>query len=788
MDNTTTVGAPVEAALMPEMTEVPVPVDFSVVTNTILKFCKENREHALRQTREMYDRIARARKIYRCEEIGGAKSTSDYQEIGADIQLPEASNHIDTAKGTFYANLFQNNDVWKAEAQENESQDNVDATKAVVDAQLRAKGFTTELERCFHRFLTNPTAGMKACIEVVDEPDYQRLTVPVDQVIGFLSDQQGQGRSVTSVSEETFEDENGIPSVLYDSIGTVTRKYFYSKAVDMRNIAFGDVRRMDSKAQPSIHELHILNEDEIFYNQAFICTDELGPPDANGEKTALRLNDTTSGNGEINANFREYKIWENWSSLPIVRWMKQGVFTPEQWEAFCEFYNITDPNEANVPQKWCVIDCESVKAGVGRGAYGVILQIKPNYLHLTNEYPYDFASYIDGDTEIIGQSLLERIEPLTKSLNAMHNMFADNLRSMLYQAIGYKSEMDLDENTIRKLFKRNGLAKLEGNQDLSQMLIFMADHIPDVTRAALSGMGAYANLLGTAGIPDVVQGKGQSETATQDTINNFRGQQKVDSPFRRIVLNVIVPQITKIIGLVYRWFDKAQYITVAGESGAKLGKMPRMITPREITNKIKVIPLATFDFADRPVRAQQLLAALNIAASVVPPPVVIRLLGIALEYQGLDREVVDIVTNNFGVGTDPEDELMTMILNPQDHVAVRPDDNHQMALEAAFRYKSMYPRLELQPNFIDYVTKHTIFFQQQQAMTAAMPQGKPVQAPADGGPQSQEGATKQAAQLENPSDGGEAATGMTGQGGMGAVTGAPLPSRVLGTLAKGAQA
>jgi hypothetical protein len=307
----------------------------------------------------------------------------------------------------------------------------------------------------------------------------------------------------------------------------------------------------------------------------------------------------------------------------------------------------------------------------------------------------------------------------------------------------------------------------------------------------MAGIALLQNDIASFGTPPIMQGNGNADTATQDAINNSRGQQKLNNPFERMVYGVSVQVWEDLRDLIFLNYTESQYIQVAGEDGVAMART-KWVTPEQVSNRFKIVPNAAFDFADRNAKAQQLIAMLNImmGSGMVTPETAMKMAAGIYEYMGFTRQEINDWTNNQGTGTDPNEEIRVMLENPHQFITVRPDDPHQICVVLGMQAAQQFPQLGQQWNFMQYMQMHQLYMEMQAQAQAAEaqakggPKGPPKQVEEDT-PTTQEGTeARQPGQLNSAPDGGMSAMGMTGQGGMAAM-GGQYPNSIAGMIAGG---
>lgn len=757
--------------------EAPVEANTERVERWLTELVRGNLKTARQATQPIWEKIRRCDTYYR----GGAakaKTKAQLESVEAELRIPEAAMQTDLVTAIFAENSHQNNDYFRVAPIGNEKQARADVTRQVMQANLARRNWPREWSKLLFRFSRHPLAGMKICVEEEAETAVERVEVPNDP----MALEQALEAGLVPVSVGGIDPDAEDPeSFMFEKTSTRRRLNFYPRALDFRRMAIGNPNR-ECQRQPHIHEFHYMNDEEIRQMPGLVNLDKL-PTNGNArqlypQESGFHTQSHAENAIHLDQHNPYYEIVESWGRIPWKKGIDQGLFTTEELLAALDKYGVpphevfqpskdgSDGEEVN--QKWCVMHT---------GDAATILSITPNYLFVKSAYPHDWSSYHEIDEEGYSESFTERIGPTCEMQQQIGDLGLANMKMRCFSAVIRTAGSEVTTEDLKKLATKFGVVTLDNSLPIEQQLKFMSEVVPDVADNAMRWLTWARGINQTYGTPSVLQGNASSETATQDQMNNARGQQRLNDPFRRAVFDVLVPQMEKLRDLIFRNFNEPQWIEVAGEAGILMSES-KWVTPRDITNRFRILPMATFDFTSRDRKGQMLLNLVNIMSRMGDPQAVIGVIRKMLEQLGFDSHEVADLMGSAGQDTNPEQELKVILLNPNEEIKIRPDDNHMMCLQTAQAFAMAYPQIEAQDNFQKYVFFHTQFLQQQlmqQGMGGQPPQGgQAAGAPEEGGkrgpqpppdgPQDEEGTTKQAAQTGSPSDDTiNAAGGMTGR-------------------------
>ncbi len=753
--------------------------DCAKVERVVLPYLKRFETDALRQTAQFHQSVEADESDYR----GKGRNTGNVRDMGREVEVREAANQVNIVTALYHETFFQSSEGWRAQAINGELQSRADATKSIMDANHAEYDFSQQVMTFFHRFTKFDMAGMKVCLTydtVLENLEFDAPSQLAEILQGMFDE---QGHPLHPLGPTDLMPDGSYSTIRFETPDVKSKANISIRALEMRNIAVSDMKR-NAQSQPSIHEFHFLNEDELHDNGTFRDLDKLGRPNAPNRHHPATIGGMsyTTGINTTPANTPQWMITETHCRIPFTKWLAGGKFQMADLEAFAQKYGF-DVAEGYIPQIF--ISWHKGQEWLGK--------LNPTYSPDRKKHVYFFESFIPGDGELVGQGFLRQIKPMSEWLNQLYNMTFDNLRQRGSLAVLLNSLSPLDATDLERLrTDPSAVVQIEMNAsaDIARDVRFLCEIMPDITGPLTNAIVLAQNRTQVDGAPAIIQGTGQADTATQDMVNNQRGQQKLDGPLRRAVFNVIVPCLELERDLTLMHFDGPRLIGEIGEAGTELTQ-GRWVNRAQISNRFRIVPTASFDFMNRQAKAQQLLMGLNIIASIATPEILMKNYGLFLESVGFDRTVVNNLTGQAGANTNPDQEIQVMVFNPDEpmETRVRPDDDHFACLEAAQYALQKYPQLEQQYHFNEYRQRHLRYMviqEAQQAMAAQQQGGAEEQGePGDGrkGPPVQpnpnpamndQGQTRAIAQHNSPPDGGKSSAGMTGRASpaMAAATGA----------------
>ncbi|MCX7719481.1 MAG: hypothetical protein N2111_13910 [Candidatus Sumerlaeaceae bacterium] len=723
--------------------------DRKKVEAVVLRYVDELQEHAEQQYTSIWSRCESADALIKSNRMGlnDMRSAASFSQ---HVNVPESVNQALQVQSVFNESAFQNNELWQVGAINGESERRAKATKAVVDSELAKGKITQELQTAFLRYVTMPFAGLKACTETHMKTEYERIMVPGPEYEAALM----AGWEPIGEVPTTIDFNRQYPMTRR---GQKLEQRFPIRAINPRNFCKYDLQRRGEKAI-SCHEFWCMTKEEMerarFRNIESVAGDPTGDNSLNPRPSQVFMPDS---GGPI----KSWIVWETWTELPWETWLAEKKISPEDLDAFLEFHDIV-PGEVFIKQKWQVFHVKQ-KA---------ILKVCANPLANPEEYPYECESYFALDNEDVGLSFLEIVSDLNNLLAAFYNLLFDCVRRSLYKPSVLNRQSGVTREKMEALFKPNGVLEIDVNMPIEDAIKFVDS--ADITPSILNIISDVRALCRTFGVPEINLGLANAETATQDQISRQTGSQKTNMAFRRFIMHVLVPTIYKIIGLVYRNFSEERYIEVIGENGLVLAAR-QLVSPEDITNKISVQPVASFDLVSKNIRINQLISLENVFGRVLTPEQHNKILAKVLEYMNQPQAVIDEITLAGGSQTEVFEEIKVMRQDPNVEVKVRADDNHMLAIQAVMQEAQNNPSFLAQPNVREYVAQHLAFQQAivaQQILNSQL-QGGAQQQPLGGGrrpqsvipPMTEEGITRQQAQFASPQDQGlYTNAGITGTG------------------------
>jgi hypothetical protein len=523
------------------------PGDSRVVERLIAKEAHTRYTRSRRNCRELYDRVTSCENLYRGrrrDQVSRALSLQNSQKLDVEVELQEASNEVDMLIAIILDAIRQH-DLYKVTAINGESQFKADTTKAVLDAQCRAKRHLNELEKFISRYVKHPIAGLKTCIEYDQWEENERVSYPMTPM--GPEDQPPAGARFIALDQP---DPSGPPSGrLYDVKTPRSQWSYFFRAVETRSIAFSDMHR-PVHDQSSIHEDHYvtledLRNDKSLLNHDTFYGDSIPAPNGYNRFYNLDINETgTEGNpGENPDDHGIYCLTESWFQIPFRDYYDQGQCSVDDLLDFCEKHEI-ELDELTRPQKWCVKHMDDAE----------VYSVYPNYLPKKRQYPYEFESFIMGDSELVGQSFLERLADFDTFLQAMVNLLRKNMMMRLYMSVVSSKRTKFSKENMKELLQPFGFMKLDGTYEKIDDVLKFID-IPDLSVPAINAINWIIGRMQSIGLSAAQQGIASDDTATQTSINNANGQKKVASALGRAANNVIQPMLENMRDLTFLNFD-----------------------------------------------------------------------------------------------------------------------------------------------------------------------------------------------------------------------------------------
>lgn len=726
----------------------------------------ENTQYAKRHTDELWTQLSAEALSYKGR--GTVRNGKDASEkLDYKVEVNELANMVDDTASLIEEQLTSGK-LYEFLAEDTTQAPQVQTVEAVVDSHLRYKNFEKELHKLAHRFSKYKYAGLKTCrrTETKLVRKQEEIDTPTDDVLvmaGFDPSAEGvdaflEMQGVRLRGGGNFESERPL-TLLVESIDPEprTRDTFYIEAINPRKLAFSD-RNRTMERQFTVHEVFYMTRDELESEGSLRDIDKLGEPNATSTDglPGSSHGDKTKSGEKIHPNFLQYETWQSWQQPPVARWLNEGKFSDEEWVKFCSDYDL-DPNDLlQTPQLTCTWHTEDQ----------ALHKIFPNPKLEKTEFPIRIESYIPADDELIGGGFQERPSDFNDALHVVYNLWLDNLRKLLYQSYFVSARAEISKSDLDKVNKPKEWIRLKGNDDPAN-LIFPAP-VQDATNAAQAGIQTFKSEMQDLGVAAVLQGKGKAGTATQDAINNQRGQTAINSAVSRIVANVVIPSVADVAGMVVANFTQPQVVETLGEDGTTIKH--DVITPKQLTDKFRIVPVGSFSVADQQMKSQMIVSIANVFAPILMPQEMRALLELFLRYSRFSKSEIEKIMSLAGLDTDIKKEIRAMILSPDCDVEVRPEDQHAQAVAFAQAAAMMFPQLQAQENFQNYMMEHQAYLIQQQmqqqqmmAMSGKGPKGPPNQIPKEQ-PDDQQGMARRDAQFNSPVDTGvETSGGITGR-------------------------
>lgn len=801
-----------------EMAQHAALVDTSRVKKWLLQYVDGCRKQAEEVSKNHYwNRIDAENKAYGLHDtaldpqqagINAASLEQDYE-----VRTKDLADQVD-AMTALLLDLLSSGDIRRLVAKPGITRKQAELTQKVQDSLLNEKDWTGEKRLFVGRFVRNCFAGLKTCrsheisyiTEHVEVPVY--LEQPVLDFMGrpVINPQTGQPAVARipqftddallrkGYSPASLEDGSAIRSEMslkgltfvgiadmredgtYDNIlctrcRETTQDFVYIKAINARRLAIADPTR-SIQDQPSIHEYHYLTANEL-RKCGFANVDELkksGKPITNtGDQNPGGA--TTGPNAKGTLKQPVYEIVESWLDIPWEQAANDGEFSEEELRAFA-FEQGFPAEEFTYPTyKWQIWhNCDAVLLGAA-----------VTYKMEKDEHVYRGDSFIFGDGEFCGNSQLERISNVAANMLALLNMTVRGIKKNLYQSMLVSDRSQIQHDDMKDLHRPGGFKNVEGMIDFDNDVKIM--EVPDISNEGMGIVRYFEGKLSELGVPPILTGEGNADTATQDTINNRRGQTVVNEAFGRM-MKVFTDAYGDHLGVMVNSFTVSRYTDIVGEDGQTMTR--RWTMPKEITDKLDIVPLIKFDDADKQRATQFLLGMTNIMAPVMGPKVIMAISTLAMEKFGLSSEDIEKIRGSEGDITNVHQEIQAMLQDPDYKVEIRMEDPHrvciiqaQMAMQQnTQRYQEAGLPVPPMDNLKEYIQMHVGLLQQQQLMAQMQqlqaasgqkePQGKPKQERSDGGPGDEEGGARQNGQAVGVGNKGPmSAAGLTGQGSVG---------------------
>lgn len=814
---------------IPQMQGAPPPVaevvDTSRVESWILERLNRAKSNAEAVSKTyLWERVEAENKAYGLRDTvlepqdAGIKAASLGQHY--EVRTKDLADQVDEMTALLL-DLLDSGELWRLVPKAGVTQLQAELTQKVQNSLLDEKDWRGERRKFVGRFVRNCFSGLKVCrsheisyitdrVEVPlrrQEPVIDPYTgmpmlnmggQPVTSVVemytdgalmerGFSYDKISDGSALRSALAEDgllfvgiadMREDGTYENLLCTQCRETTQDFVYLKAVNPRRIAIADPTR-PCKEQPSIHEFHYLTENEL-RKAHFRNVDELSEKGTQIRSTAQQNPGNVTSTTQAQSTLIDpvYEIAESWLEIPWEQGVIDGAFGEDELRAFAIEQGFPVEELQYRSSKWCGFHNKG----------NLLLGIQPSYLIDKSDHPFRVESFVYGDGEFAGNSQMERLANVAANMLAFLNMTARGIKKNLYQSRIVSDRLQLSDEALNQLDQYGGFARVEGNvTDIDGEIKTL--QVPDISGIGMNMVQYFEEKLRGLGVPSILAGEGQADTATQDTINNRRGQTIVNEAFGRM-MNVFVASCSQHLGVMVNTFTESRYIEIVGEDGATMTR--RWTMPREITDKLEIVPMVSFNEGEKQRMIQFLLGLMNVVAPALGPPSVKALLKLAMEKFGIDSSDIAKIEGTAGSTTSVQQELQSMFQDPDSQVEVRMEDPHQVCIQMAYaalemdkmRYEQEGMPQPDRANVMEYIQLHEGMMQQQQMMQMMQQmqeqgpqppmQGKPVQGRADGGPGTEQGDARQMGQAVGVGNQGPmSAAGLTGQGSVGLVKGAP---------------
>lgn len=776
----------------------PPPVSAERFYSKMLAFChgQASKARVVSKT-EIWDAVDAAKVVY-----GSWRKAVQAPEAGKDknfvIDGQDMADHVDEMAALIVDLLLSSDELFRLESKPGATQEQADLTLSVQLAALREKDFQGELRKTVARWLKFRYGGLKVCRTCETKFATERVDVPrdlyVDEILlarGFMPEQLQDGTALkTALAEDgyTFQglsDESDIPGpngepqytmILCTRTFRDEREYVYLESISPRLIAISDINRR-AENQHTIHEYRYLTIPEM-RRSYYKNLDKLSKLQANTSPTHQPggTSSTDTAPTTTNLEFPVYEMVDTWTEAPIDKWIEDGDVTIEEVKKACE--------ENGFPYTdllYPIYGMDGTESYVTTGAKVCFVHYQDqcwnkfysNYLLDKSEFPHDTESFVYDEDRFCAQGMMERMSSFAAMLYQFRNMTARCMRRQLNQSRIVSKRLNLTPEELKPLDEEGGTVMFNGQAvDLQQDLKIF--EVPDVTDAGFKFIDYCEMGLRRLSVPAVLAGEADSKTATQDVMNNRRGQTVVNESFSRLV-KMIKRSLRKHLGAVLVSFTRSRNVEILGEDGMTISN--RWIRPCDLTDKIEHQMLVDFNDANKAQQAQFLLSLVNVFAPMLMPPEIRAMLEVCMRLGKLSRQDVQKIEQSLGSLTNAQQEVEAMLIDSDLKPHIRMDDPHPICIFLAEQalgmemQKAMATGMPPPPrdNIIQYIETHKAMDMQMKAIAAmqqpeqaAGPKGKPKQEPKDG-PSGEEGNARKEAQQGSPADGGiQSPAGMTG--------------------------
>lgn len=679
-------------------------------------------------------------------------------------------------------------------------------TQDVQDALLREKQWDEEKALALIRFIKYHFGGFKVCRYRRKTYKTERVMVPIgpqvefqhNTVTGFAdpipipgTSFQTQDLLMEGYSEEdvksgeavrakcasmglTFQgiadeapapDEFGNPiftEILCTKTQEVWEDCVYGKALDARKIAINDPSRKLDR-QSSIHEYDYLLLSEIKKAYPYNIEEfrrKASPTQAVAQQPGGSIPGSQSG--PIGSqDFPLYETIETWIEPDWDHYIAQGQVDAQEIAELALKFQIP-PQEFMLPGKLCVTHHKDL----------VLMDTYTNFLWDMSEYPHDIESFEPAEERAWSHGFVHAISSTAAALHKFRNLVMAMIRRRLNQSRIASKRLGITDDEMKKLDEESQTVWFNGQAvDLQQDLAYYLP--PDDSKPGFSMVSYLENILGKLGVPPVLSGEADAETATQDQINNQRGQTIVNESFDRFV-GCMMRFYRKHLGAVIKTTTRGRMIKAIGEDGAAFEA--KWITPSDLTDRVEIVPTVSFNDLMERQQSQFIIAMMNVFAPVLQPQEIRAMWKICIRKGGLSQADIEEIEGSLGSYTDVKQEVEAMLADPSIKPNVNEADPHPLCIAVAtvaLRQRQMMLQAQgavvmpdMFQNVQEYIAVHDSMFEHQMMVAKLMtppptkgkPQNEPPKEKAD-----EQSSAREDAQDSSPADNGMAtAAGLTG--------------------------
>lgn len=634
----------------------------------------------------------------------------------------------------------------------------VEVTEKTQDSLLRESDFDKEKSLALQRFIKYHFSGFKVCRQRERTYKTERVEVPVlgpMPGMGFTSAdllangyppeevESGhavrdklakQGLRFQGYSDEAeMVDQFGFPvftKILCTRTVEAWKDTVIGKAVDPRKLAVYDMNRTLDR-QASVHEFnyYTLAELKRCYPQNLDYFREKAVAETNNNQQPGNQQSANNTPSEISEDFPIYQIVESWMDLDFHDMVAQNKLSEADIQGLSNRFQIP-MTDFMVPGKWCLIHNQD----------RVLMDMYPSYLWDRHDFPWDIDSWEPTEDRFCTHGFVHRISSACAAVAKFRNFVMKNMRRMLNQSRIFSKRMQVTPTQLEALDEENGTLGVPGTAaDLEKDLRFYEP--PDVTGPGFTMVNYFESRIRSMGVPATLAGEGDSDTATQADINDKRGQTVVNESFGRFV-DLLMRFYKKHLGAMLISVTRGRMITVAGEDGATFDE--QWITPAELTDRLEMVPMISFNDLMEQQQSQFLIAMVNVFGQFLMPQEIRAIWKVCMRKGGLSTADIDEIEGSLGSYTDVKQEVDAMLANAECKPIPRMDDPHPLCIAVAsaalnqrldeFQMMGLPVQPEMVGNLMAYIQAHQAMFQEQQMVAQLMtpqegPKGKPANEP-----------------------------------------------------------